>query len=103
MRALRPSRAVAVSLRGGLAAAGGSGAGVPVAKADPGAQRPTCVTPPWMPWDPAPARRLPRRGGRLRRSVLEITRAGPRCARVNGLSTYRLSFRIIPLNFKLKR
>ena len=37
MRALRPSRAVAVSLRGGLAAAGGSGAGVPVAKADPGA------------------------------------------------------------------
>lgn len=77
MRALRPSRAVAVSLRGGLAAAGGSGAGVPVAKADPGAQRPTCVTPPWMPWDPAPARRLPRRGGRLRRSVLETTRAGP--------------------------
>ena len=25
------------------------------------------------------------------------------CPRVNGLSTYRLSFRIIPLNFKLKR
>ena len=35
MRALRPSRAVAVSLRGGLAAAGGSGAGVPVAESRP--------------------------------------------------------------------